>query len=299
MIRSAMRTAVATLLGAAVLSTMLAAAQQPPPQTPPAATTAAKPQQPPAQPQQPPAQPPAAATAAKPPAPRAAPAQVAGPARVSATVFVTDLSGNGLPDVHVMLTGPVSREGTTGRDGTLRLQGLKSGDYRLRFQAPEFLTLETLVTLKPGSTAEVDVSLNRDLQKPKSPEPEPVPAPVSAPAARPAAPPDPSATVELLALPDWVERNLIGRSDPLKESTVGKTSVETASVIQVREPLKDRVRNDADEMLYVIAGEGVLRSKGRELSLDAGALVVVPRGVGYSIERKGRNPLIALSIVGR
>jgi len=35
------------------------------------------------------------------------------------------------------------------------------------------------------------------------------------------------------------------------------------------------------------------------LGLVAGAFVVVPRGVGYSIERRGRNPLIALSIVGK
>ncbi len=111
--------------------------------------------------------------------------------------------------------------------------------------------------------------------------------------------PDPSASVEMLSLPDWIERNLIGRSDPIKETNVGKTTVTTATVVQVREPLKDRVRNDADEMLYVIAGQGVLRSKGRDHALEAGSFVVIPRGVGYSIERRGRNPLIAVSIVGK
>jgi mannose-6-phosphate isomerase-like protein (cupin superfamily) len=73
----------------------------------------------------------------------------------------------------------------------------------------------------------------------------------------------------------------------------------TASVVQVRDPIKDRVRGDADEMLYVIAGEGVLRAKGRDQMLDAGSLAVIPRGVAYTIERRGRNPLIALSIVGK
>jgi homogentisate 1,2-dioxygenase len=33
--------------------------------------------------------------------------------------------------------------------------------------------------------------------------------------------------------------------------------------------------------------------------LDAGSLAVIPRGVAYTIERRGRNPLIALSIVGK
>ena len=52
-------------------------------------------------------------------------------------------------------------------------------------------------------------------------------------------------------------------------------------------------------MLYVIAGEGVLRAKGRDQSLEAGSLVVIPRGVTYTLERRGRNPLIALSIVSK
>jgi mannose-6-phosphate isomerase-like protein (cupin superfamily) len=252
----------------------------------------------------PPAQtpPPAPATAPKPqtPAPRqaaAAPPQAA--ARVSATVFVTDQSGAEVPDVRVTMTGPVPREGTTGRDGTLKLQGLRPGTYRLRFQATDFITFEREATLKAGPPTEIEVALNRDAPKPRVVEPEPAPAaPPSAPV-RAGLAPDPSASVEFVALPDWIERNLIGRSDTVKESTIGRTPVATATVLQVREPLKDRSRADADEMLYVIAGQGVLKSKGRELALDAGALVVVPRGVGYSIERRGRNPLIALSVVGR
>ena len=69
--------------------------------------------------------------------------------------------------------------------------------------------------------------------------------------------------------------------------------------MQVREPIKDRVRGDADEMLYVIAGEGVLRAKGRAYDLTAGSFAVVPRGVAYTLERSGRNPLIALSMVSK
>jgi mannose-6-phosphate isomerase-like protein (cupin superfamily) len=67
----------------------------------------------------------------------------------------------------------------------------------------------------------------------------------------------------------------------------------------VRDPIKERVRADADEMLYVIAGGGVMRAKGREQLLDAGSFVVIPRGVTYSLERRGRNPLIALSVVAK
>ena len=92
---------------------------------------------------------------------------------------------------------------------------------------------------------------------------------------------------------------MLGRNDPQKETVVGQTAATTARVIQVRDPIKDRAHGDADEMLYVIAGEGVLRAKGRDQTLTAGSLAVIPRGVAYSLERRGRNPLIALSIAGK
>lgn len=273
MMRPVVTIVLAAFLCAAAASPVMTQSAAPPVQAPPA--------------QSPPA-------TAKPPAPRPAPAAAA---RASASVTVTDQSGNAVPDVRVTVSGPVPREGTTGRDGTLRLQGLRPGTYRLRFQAADFVTLEVESAIKGGAAGnEIDVALNREVAKPKPAEP---PPPVPAPTAGRVAAPDPNASVELLALPDWIERNLIGRSDPLKESPVGKTPATTATVVQVREPLKDRLRTDADEMLYVIAGEGILRSKGRDLALDAGAFVVIPRGVGYSIERRGRNPLIALSIVGK
>jgi mannose-6-phosphate isomerase-like protein (cupin superfamily) len=210
--------------------------------------------------------------------------------------MVTDLSGKAIPDAQVAMSGPVSREGTTARDGGLALQALRAGSYRLRFESSEFITLERDVTVKAGPPVEVDVALDRAPVKAVAPPPAPAPA---AAAASATTPPDPSATAELFALPDWIEKNLIGRNDPLKETSVGHTLLMTASVVQVRDPIKDRVRGDADEMLYVIAGEGVLRAKGRDQMLDAGSLAVIPRGVAYTIERRGRNPLIALSIVGK
>jgi mannose-6-phosphate isomerase-like protein (cupin superfamily) len=274
-----MRPALWTVLAAFLLPAVVGAQTAPPPQTPTAAgSVVPKPQ--------------------APPPPKAAAGPSAAGARVSASIMVTDQSGGGIGDVGVTMTGPVERGGATGRDGTLRLQGLRAGTYRLRFESPDFITLERDVTIKVGAPAEIDVALDRVPPKPKAPEPEPAPAPAPAAGRAPVAV-DPHASVDLVPLPDWIERNLIGRGDSIKETQVGKTPVATATVVQVREPLKDRVRNDADEMLYVIAGEGVMHAKGRDLALDAGSLVVVPRGVGYTLERRGRNPLIALSIVGK
>jgi mannose-6-phosphate isomerase-like protein (cupin superfamily) len=278
-----MKTRILLALTALSLATAATAQIQAPPQKPPAQAV------PPATSTPAPAQPPAA------PKPQA-PAQAATATRISMAVTVTDLAGEAAPGVHVALTGPVAREGTTARDGIVRFQTLRAGTYRLRFQSPDFVTFEREVTFKAGPLVEVEVTLSRVPERPTAPPP----APVQAAAIEPA--PDasnPSATVELLALPDWIERNLIGRSDPQRETVVGRAPGATARVVQVREPIKDRVRGDADEMLYVIAGEGVLRAKGRAYDLTAGSFAVVPRGVAYTLERSGRNPLIALSMVSK
>jgi mannose-6-phosphate isomerase-like protein (cupin superfamily) len=197
--------------------------------------------------------------------------------------------------VRIVLTGPVSREATTSRDGAMTLEGLRPGTYRVRFEAADFITLERDVTIKTGPPMAVDVALDRAARK--APEPATPPPPVLD--SRASVAPDPNASVEFMALPDWIERNLIGRSDPQKETGVGHAGVMAASVVQVRDPTKERGRADTDEMIYVIAGEGVLHAKGRDQALEAGALVVIPRGVTYTLERRGRNPLIALSIVGK
>jgi mannose-6-phosphate isomerase-like protein (cupin superfamily) len=210
--------------------------------------------------------------------------------------MVTEVSGTAIPDVHVIMAGPVPREGTTGRDGRLQLQALKAGTYRIRLESPDFITLEREVTIKAGPSVEVDVALDR--APPRPVEPLSSPAPTATREATTIAP-DPNATVALIVLPDWIEKNLVGGNEPQKETVVGRTLVTTASVVQVRDPIKERVRADADEMLYVIAGQGVMRAKGREQLLDAGSFVVIPRGVTYSLERRGRNPLIALSVVAK
>jgi mannose-6-phosphate isomerase-like protein (cupin superfamily) len=264
-----------------------APAQKPAAQPPPA--QAVKPPAPP-QPQPPPVQ------VVKPQAP--APSRPAAPpvaARAAITLVVTDMVGKTLPGVRVELNGPVTREATTSRDGALTFEGLRAGTYRLRFETAEFITLERDVTVRTGPPTEVDAALDRAAAKTAEPASPPPPAPDC----RSSVPPDPNASVAFMALPDWIERNLIGRNDPQKETGVGRTPAMTASVVQVRDPTKERGRADTDEMLYVIAGEGTLRAKGRDQALEAGSLVVIPRGVTYTLERRGRNPLIALSIVSK
>jgi mannose-6-phosphate isomerase-like protein (cupin superfamily) len=52
-----------------------------------------------------------------------------------------------------------------------------------------------------------------------------------------------------------------------------------------------------DEVLYVVAGEGTVRAKGEPTDIAAGSLSVMPRGVVHSIDRRGRNPLILVSML--
>jgi len=64
----------------------------------------------------------------------------------------------------------------------------------------------------------------------------------------------------------------------------------------LREPSDEQARDDVDEYLYVIGGEGTIRIVGAERPLKAGVFVMVPRGVARTIVPKGRNPLIVLTI---
>ena len=64
----------------------------------------------------------------------------------------------------------------------------------------------------------------------------------------------------------------------------------------MRDSVKDASHADADEFLYVVAGEVSLTMSGKQQSLSPGWLVVVPRGTAYSATKKGRNPAILMSV---
>ena len=86
-------------------------------------------------------------------------------------------------------------------------------------------------------------------------------------------------------------------SDPLKEDQLGCTASAKTTLLQVRDPLPERAVADADEVLYVVAGEGTLRLGNRDVPLSATTLAIVPRGTVRALTRRGRNPLILLSTV--
>ena len=239
----------------------------------------------------PPTQPaPQAAPAAKPAAPRPRPAA---PATATGTLTVNITDGGGLPlqGVDVRASGALDREGVSLATGFVRFLNLRGGDYRLRFAHPKFVLLERDVTMRPGVSQTVDVML--------SPAPE-----VEAPAEKPAPAPPTSSTAppgvpNSVAIPDFIERNFIGGRDPMKEDPLGCTASAKTTMVQVNNAMPERALADADEAILVVYGEGTVRLGNKDVSVSSKALslVVVPRGTVRGITRKGRNPLIFVSVL--
>jgi quercetin dioxygenase-like cupin family protein len=65
--------------------------------------------------------------------------------------------------------------------------------------------------------------------------------------------------------------------------------------VQTKEPVAEHTHADADEIIYVVAGEGSHRIGGRDLALAAGSFALVPRGTAHTLTRRGSRPLIFLS----
>ena len=224
----------------------------------------------------------------KPAAPRTTRSQRA-PA-LAVTVSVTDASGSHLAGARVSVTGPVARNGESGVDGTIRLTGFRAGTYRVRVEHEGFYTLERDITLRAGGQpVTIDMTLSR------APDPEPVEAPEPPPPAKPDV--GPPGEARSVVVGDFLEKNFIGSRDPRKEDELGCTASARTRLIQLKETTGEEATPEADEVIYVVAGEGTMRLGNRDVALPNSALVIVPRGTARSLTRKGKNPLIVLSIV--
>ena len=207
------------------------------------------------------------------------------------TINITD--GGGLPvqGVEARVSGPADREGTSLAGGIVRFLNLRGGEYRIRFAHPKFVLLERDVTMRPGASQAIDVVLSA---APDAPEPSTTPAPAPPPTSAVTAPAGEPRTV---AVVDFVERNFISGRNAIKEDPLGCTASAKTTLVQLRDPLPERAAADADEVIYVVAGEGTLRLGNRDVALSATTLSVVPRGTVRGITRKGRNPLIYVSVL--
>jgi mannose-6-phosphate isomerase-like protein (cupin superfamily) len=210
-------------------------------------------------------------------------------------ISVTDPGGQPVRSVAVTLEGPASRTTRT-EGGRIALEGLPPGRYTIRFEREGFVTLERELTATAGKPMEVQVTLK--------PLPQPAPAPAHEPAEEPVEEPvegpAPKATGSTRAkpavfdVPGVIEKEWIGRAAG-KTTPLACGQGGTATLIQLNQPLTDHAHADADEFVYVVAGEGAVRMAGSQQKVSAGVLVFVPRGIAHTLTPSGRNPLIVLA----
>jgi mannose-6-phosphate isomerase-like protein (cupin superfamily) len=103
--------------------------------------------------------------------------------------------------------------------------------------------------------------------------------------------PDGTYTPSAINIPDFFESSSVG-SAPVK---LGCGAHATSTLVQTREPVAEHAHAEADEMIYIVAGEGTHRVGGRDTPLKAGTFAFVPSGTSHSMSRRGSRPLIFVS----
>lgn len=253
--------------------------QTPPPKPPPTQTTPPATQTPPPKPQTPAPKPGGTSTTSS--------AAAAKPALVD--LLVTTSAGMTIPGATVKAEGPVSRQATTGADGHVIFQNVTAGTYRFRIEHDSFVTLEKEVVVFGGSRTATQAALTPGA-KPAAAPASPPPAPTPAPAAPPLTPGQP----RIISLTDLAEQLLRGQ-EPIAERALGCSGATSSRLIRVRESLEAHTHADADELLYIVAGDATLKLGDKEQNIAPGWFSIVPRGMSHSLTRRGRNPVLILS----
>lgn len=200
---------------------------------------------------------------------------------VTFAVAVTDPSGGPITDVKVTVSGPAQRTLRTER-GRIVFEGLPAGTYRFRFEKTGYVTFEREVAGRGGRPIDVKATLT------------PLPGPPLRPVGPlPAQQLDPKLVV--LDMPAFIEKNYVGRA-PGKTTPLGCATGGAATLIQINEPVAKHVHDDADEFIYVIAGEGVARFGEREESLGPAVFLMIPRNMPHTISAGKKKPLEIVSV---
>jgi mannose-6-phosphate isomerase-like protein (cupin superfamily) len=215
----------------------------------------------------------------------AAPAPTTG--AVSFAVTVQDSTGAPIPQVNVTLTGPVSRTART-EGGRIAFESLPAGPYKFRFDKEGFVPLERELSARGATPIDVKVTLTA-MPPPPAPPPAPVPEPT------PTAGRTVNAKPVAIDMPAFIEKYYVGRA-------AGKTTAITcatggdANLLQLNDGLAEHTHADADEFLYVIAGQGAVRMGEKVEALGPGVFMMIPRGTAHVITPAVKKPLVALSL---
>ena len=207
----------------------------------------------------------------------------------SIDLTVTSQTGTLLSGATVRAEGLSSRQGSTGVDGDVILTNVAAGTYRCRIQREGYLTLEKEVTVKAGARTAAEAVLSPAPPPPPAPAP-PQPAPPVQPVLAPGLP-------VTLSLVDQLADDLVKSKDAIAEHELGCSGATSAKLIRLsKDGLPAHTHADADEMLYIIAGNATLTVGGKDQAIGPGWLGIVPRGTAHAIVRPGNRPLLVLSI---
>ena len=218
-------------------------------------------------------------------APMEAQARRGAPSRgpVTFAIAVTEPSGTPVSGVKVTLSGAVNLTRDT-EGGRTVFENLPAGVYRLRFEKPGFVTLEREVQGRGAKPIDVKVTL--------VPEPPPPPAPVAALPTLVASP----AKLVVLDMPAFIEKHYVGR-EPGSTTPLGCGPGGAATLLQINEPLSQRAHADADEFIYVIAGQGMARFGERAEPLGPAVFLMIPRGTPHTLTAEKKKPLVLISVL--
>ena len=204
-------------------------------------------------------------------------------------ITVTSPQGATISGVQVALMGPTERGGETDGSGQVNFPGLQAGTYRLRFSGDKVTAFEKEVAVAAGRIANVDVTLN------PAPEPKVIEKTVPAPAPA-AAVTGPKGQPVTYAIGDLLEKEFI-RGQPRRETLLSCSGSERAAMIQLNEPLPERLYENADAIYYVLGGEATLMVNGKETKLGLNGFASVPRGTAHSFAKRGNRLLVLLSVL--
>ena len=218
--------------------------------------------------------------------PAAAQRRGAGGGSVTFAITVADRSGTPIPDVKVTMTGPAERTGRT-EAGRLVFENVPAGTYRFRFDKEGFVSFEKELAARGAKPIDVSVTLDA-----APPPPQPA-APVAA--APPSPPPPSDVKPVVLDMPAFIEKNYVGRGSG-KITPLGCSSHGSATLMQVNDPIASHAHADADEYIYVIAGEGTAKLGTRQESLGPGVYLLIPRGLAHGFTAGPKKPLEMISI---
>jgi mannose-6-phosphate isomerase-like protein (cupin superfamily) len=206
----------------------------------------------------------------------------------SIDLTVTSQTGTLLSGATVRAEGLSSRQGSTGSDGDVVLTNVAAGTYRCRIQRDGYLTLEKEVTVKVGARTASEAVLSPAPPPPPAPAPPPL-APTTSPALVPGLP----VTVSLV---DQLADELVKSKDAVAEHDLGCSGATSAKLIRLRDGLPAHTHADADELLYMIAGDATLTVGGKDQNVKAGWLGLIPRGTPHALTRRSGPSLLVLSI---